>query len=291
MGEALRVFDHEMIYFVTNRCIERKFLMVADDERVNEIIRDNLRMAAIIYNIKIYGAVFMGNHFHLIISGSDIPAFMQYLQSAIARQINRLRGRVGKFWAERYSCEPILDEESLEQKLQYVLANPIRAFQVPHPAEWPGFISWYGHAGFGEEHGPEISPLPMWECLSVAERYQRVCALLEPVEEEYSGCHFAGAEAAISKHWNDSPDTEEVRGPKPVCHASSKAGWIAYRVWKRGKDFLFRLASIAESVGDRIGYPICMIPPGRKRTNQKWTGERAPAKWRLASPGRYRSVA
>lgn len=291
MGEALRVFDREVIYFVTNRCIERKYLMVADEERVNEIIRDNLRMAAIIYGVKIYGAVFMSNHFHLIISGEDIPAFMQYLQSAIAKQINRLRCRVGKFWAGRYSCEPILDEESLEQKLQYVLANPIRAYQVRHPSRWPGFISWYGHAGFAEEGAPEISPLPMWSHLTPAETYQRVCELIAPIEMEFASCQFAGAEAVVAKHWNDAPDSDEVHGPKPICHADSLEGWIAYRVWKRGKDMLFRLASIAESVGDRIGYPVCMIPAGRRREFLKWTGERVPARWRLASPGRYRSAA
>jgi hypothetical protein len=42
----------------------------------------------------------------------NLPEFMRDFQSSVARELNRLHGREGKFFERRYSSEQVLDDES-----------------------------------------------------------------------------------------------------------------------------------------------------------------------------------
>jgi hypothetical protein len=55
----------------------------------------------------------------------QIPAFMQYLRSNIAKKIGRLVNWHGKFWDRRYDAEAVVDDEASVGRLRYVLSQAI----------------------------------------------------------------------------------------------------------------------------------------------------------------------
>ncbi len=84
----------------------------------------------------------LSNHCHLIITDLDarLPAFMQYLDSLVARAVNASLGRFEGFWATdgSYSAVEPLDPSHIVAKTAYVLANPVAAGLVRRRADWPG---------------------------------------------------------------------------------------------------------------------------------------------------------
>src|SRR5512133_2241546 len=128
-------------YLVTRRCSERRFFL-RPSRIVNELFLYVLAVAARRYGILVHAFCVRSNPCHLVVTDVDgrLPAFMQYLDSLVARAVNASLGRFEGFWASdgSYSAVEPLDPGDVVAKTAYVLANPVAAGLVRHGAEWPG---------------------------------------------------------------------------------------------------------------------------------------------------------
>jgi putative transposase len=84
----------------------------------------------------------LSNHVHLVVTDTrgQLPRFMQYLDSLVARAVNASLGRFERFWANdgSYSAVEPIDPADVVGKIAYVLANPVAAGLVRRAAQWPG---------------------------------------------------------------------------------------------------------------------------------------------------------
>ncbi len=129
------------VYLITRRCSERRFFL-RPSKIVNEIFLYVLALAAKRHGVVVHVLCVLSNHAHLIVTDPNgrIPAFMQYLDSLVARAVNASLGRFEAFWATdgSYSAVEQLDAQDVLAKAAYVLANPVAAGLVRRGAEWPG---------------------------------------------------------------------------------------------------------------------------------------------------------
>jgi REP element-mobilizing transposase RayT len=128
-------------YLVTRRCSERRFFL-RPSQLTNEIFLYVLAVAAQRYHVLVHALCVLSNHAHLVVTDVDgrLPAFMQYLDSLVARAVNASLGRFEGFWASdgSYSAVEPIDPSDVLAKTAYVLANPVAAGLVRRGAEWPG---------------------------------------------------------------------------------------------------------------------------------------------------------
>lgn len=129
------------VYLITRRCSERRCFLRPSSE-VNEIFLFVLARAARRYGVLVHVFCVLSNHVHLVITDPSgrLPAFMQYLDSLVARAVNATLGRFEGFWSTdaSYSAVEPLDASDVLAKTAYVLANPVAAGLVRHGAAWPG---------------------------------------------------------------------------------------------------------------------------------------------------------
>ncbi len=137
-------------YLITRRCSERRFFL-KPSRATNEIFLYVLALAARRYGILVHAFCVLSNHCHLIITDLDarLPAFMQYLESLVARAVNASLGRFEGFWATdgSYSAVEPVDPSDVVAKTAYVLADPVAAGLVRRGADWPGL--WTAHEQIG----------------------------------------------------------------------------------------------------------------------------------------------
>ena len=126
---------------ITARTAQEQFLL-RPDPQANDIIAGVLARAANRYGVALYGHTVPSNHFHFLIgvrSARQMKQFMNYFMGNCARKINILRRRSGPFWHRRYThIEVALDEESLVQRLDYLLQQGVKEGLVSSPLDWPG---------------------------------------------------------------------------------------------------------------------------------------------------------
>lgn len=82
----------------------------------------------------------MPSHYHLILQSSgkasDISRVIQFVASKLARAINRLVGRTGAVFSDRYFSRVLSTVSELIQALKYVGQNPVKARLVRRPEDW-----------------------------------------------------------------------------------------------------------------------------------------------------------
>ena len=90
------------------------------------------------FGLRVEGYCLMSNHLHLVAT----PRSEQSLAKAVGRTnlyytryVNRLHGRSGHLWQDRFFSSP-LDEEYFWNALIYVERNPVRAKLVRKPWRW-----------------------------------------------------------------------------------------------------------------------------------------------------------
>ncbi len=106
-----------------------------------------------LYNVKLYGVMWMSNHGHLLLraKAEDFAKFMGYINGQIAVDVNRFLGRKHQLWSRRYSAAQVLDEAAELQMLGYLLANPQNAGIAESVEDWPGLSSAQFFFGKGEQ--------------------------------------------------------------------------------------------------------------------------------------------
>jgi hypothetical protein len=109
---------------------------------LNDLVVGVLGRAQSKYAMVIHAAVFLSNHFHLLVSPDSpkqLAAFMNFLDGNLAKEIGRLHDWRDKVWSRRYTSIVVSDEEDAQVgRLAYVLAHGVKEGFVPDPREWPG---------------------------------------------------------------------------------------------------------------------------------------------------------
>ena len=120
-------------------CTDRKFVIPEEARKVvlDSCLYEHERRAIV------HAAVVMPNHVHLVVSAmfdGDVPFSMSEITQAIkgagAHRVNRMLGRNGPLWQTETFDHCIRTEESFEQKIAYVISNPVRAGIVSRPREY-----------------------------------------------------------------------------------------------------------------------------------------------------------
>jgi hypothetical protein len=160
--------------------------------------------------------VFLSNHCHLLLrptSAHQLAAFMNYLNSNIAREAGRLHHWRERFWGRRYRPVPVSFEPAAQiSRLYYLLAQGCREGLVARPQDWPGANStaallgdrvvtgiWHDRTAEywarkrGEEIAPgqfsseetlSLCPLPCWEGLTADDARAQIDELVTAITAE-----------------------------------------------------------------------------------------------------------
>jgi REP element-mobilizing transposase RayT len=83
--------------------------------------------------------VIMPNHVHVILEPRiELPAIMRWLKARTSRVANRMLGRTGTpFWQDESFDHWIRCSQELDELIEYVEANPVKAGLVQVASQWP----------------------------------------------------------------------------------------------------------------------------------------------------------
>jgi len=111
-------------------------------ETVRQIVIDTC-LAGNGGKFRLYAVVVMPDHVHLVLQPKydgagpfSIPEIMQAIKGGSAHRINRAIGRKGKVWEEESFDRALRKEESIGQKIEYILGNPVSEGLVENPLEY-----------------------------------------------------------------------------------------------------------------------------------------------------------
>ena len=108
------------------------------DVRLAAAAVDVMRLHAQKTGVRVHGYCFMPDHVHLVLSPSpacDIIRFVGALKNLVQRACWRL-GVKGPFWQLSFWDHFLRAEEQIEQVVEYVLDNPVRAGLVTERREY-----------------------------------------------------------------------------------------------------------------------------------------------------------
>ncbi|MEK7703371.1 MAG: hypothetical protein AAB426_00320 [Myxococcota bacterium] len=205
-----------------------------------------------------------------------ISDFMGYIEANIAKEVGRhIRWR-GKFWHRRFSAEPILDDQALDQRLAYIFAHGVKEGLVDRAADWPRLtcipelchnqrrlFPWFDRTAqywarrWGEKcdealfatwNPLALTPAPTWVALSAEQRAEHARHILEQAElqaaETRDGEPSLGREFVMVQDPHSAPATTK-RSPRPLCHASTRSARDAFVAIYREFVAAYRQASAA----------------------------------------------
>ncbi len=248
------------VYLITRRCSERR-LFLRPSALTNSIFLYVLAVAARLHRIEVHAFCVLSTHYHLLVTDPEarLPAFMQYLDSLVARAINASLGRWEGFWScdNSYSAVSHDGTDDIVRKAAYVLANPVSARLVRAAREWPGLWTSPEQLGtatlvaprpevFFSPNGdmPERAELVLTTprgFASAAEFQTLVAAAVSSIEREKQREHgpggFLGAKRVLRQSPFSSPAPGEPRRKlNPRIAARDK--WKRIEAISRLVDFL-----------------------------------------------------
>jgi REP element-mobilizing transposase RayT len=213
---AMRIWNPDLVYFVTNRC-EQERLFLLPKPAVLKLIGAWLAKSLAEHgdSIEIYAFIFLSNHFHILLRDpkGQLAEFMWFFQLNLAKAVNRQLGRSGHFFSREYDAAPVLTDDDLENRYAYILTNAVKARLVSKARSAPFFSSlgmalenrslefdwedrtWrHNKTRRGQtvaridairKYTLTLSVPPMWRAWSDAQRRRRIEGLVAVNEERY----------------------------------------------------------------------------------------------------------
>ena len=255
-----------------------------------------------LHPVQVYGFIFLSNHYHMLLSAKDprqLVAFMCYVNSNIAREVNRLRGRSGALWHRRYRPIAVSEEDRAQVgRLRYLLSNGCKEGLVARPEQWPGVsaLPWLfsgrklggtwrdrkaacrdgrrklgakGWAAYETRYEINLSALPCWAEEPAHVWRREVAELVESVANEAAaqairtGRGVLGA-AAVLQQLPQSLPKRSSRRPAPRFHAATRAVYETMAAESRAFLSAYRVASKRFRAGEwDVVFPAWAFPPGR----------------------------
>lgn len=155
MRSRYRVLEKESAHFVTSTVIE--WLPIFTTSACCDILVETLDFYRREKGLRLYGWVIMENHFHAIIHGPDLSRTMADLKKFTAKRIVEQLPKEGRqwlltelefyrqrhktrsqhqVWQEGFHPQAVFSDDMMQQKLDYLHANPVRRGMVASPEHW-----------------------------------------------------------------------------------------------------------------------------------------------------------
>ena len=174
MPRTARIVVPGLPHHLTQRGNNRQDVFFVDDDRrvYLKMLGEQCRR----YNVSILGYCLMTNHVHLI----PVPAREDSLAKAIGRThwlyaqyVNRLHGRSGHLWQNRFYSNALDDDHAL-LAMRYTERNPIRAglCRIARRYAWSSAAA---HCGGGGEF--DLLDLDAWRALASGLNWEDELAL------------------------------------------------------------------------------------------------------------------
>lgn len=299
MSRRLRFVPPGSLVEVTCRTVQGRCLLTPTP-LVSDLIRGALARAARLYPVEIHAFCFLSNHFHLLLTvpGADrLAAFMNHLNSNLAREIGRQVQWREKFWGRRYQAILVSDEPAAQiERLLYILRHGCKEHLVHRPADWPGASSTAAlltgelirgtrldrtmayrlqrrgrrptREQFTSVETLQLAPLPCWRHLPPDLHRSRCAELVARIEFE-TACQFRasgreplGRSRILSQH----PHLRSPRpnkGSAPLGHAASAAVRSEMRERYRRFAAAYRRAAARLRLGLTAATgALLLFPPG-----------------------------
>jgi len=162
MPRKQRMYRHGETYFVSNRTA--RGLPFVPNEYMNMLIGGILARATNLYpGATVSDWLFMGNHYHAIITitgcAENFRYFMNYVDGEIGKIINRLLGVTNQnVWAGEFEARPLLTAQAIIDKTIYLYCNPAKANLVESVYDFPGISTWRQFEGKPLNQYKRINP-------------------------------------------------------------------------------------------------------------------------------------
>jgi REP element-mobilizing transposase RayT len=142
-------------YFVT--CTVVNWIPIFTRKPYFDILIDSFKFCRQHKGLKLYAYVILDNHLHLVVAGDKLADIIRDFKSYTAKRlINQLEQDqktwiLNQFqyykkhaktrsdyqvWQEGFHPQQIVSEEMLQQKIDYLHHNPVRAGLVARPEDW-----------------------------------------------------------------------------------------------------------------------------------------------------------
>jgi hypothetical protein len=294
MSHCPRWYLPKLVYEVTIRTLHGTFWLRPDPECAAIVAGVFGRALRRYPGVRLHGFDAQSNHLHYLLSATEpaqIPLFVGFAHSNIARQINKLRGRTGVFWSRRSKVIAVLDDEAQLDRMTYLLSQGPKSKLVASPKDWPGACSTPGLLGdmtvparykgldacrrnrlrrtprpeaeLEEDVKITLTPLPAIEGLPPDELRAAHAALVAATEARYAGQKVLGARFLVEQDPESRPENF-VPTPAPRCHARSTPVRLRYKKCYRTFQDLYRGAS-GRVLGRPADQPVAIMaeyPPG-----------------------------
>ncbi len=295
MASTPRMYEPNVVYEVTTRTIQGRYLL-RPSPRANEIIAGVIGRAQVLFpEMRLYGVVFLSTHSTWLVSSPlawQIATFMGYVNGELSARIGRLHDWPGKMWERPHRPIPILDDASLVERFKHLLAQSCKEGLVASPRKWPGVSCvapllggeplrgvWFdldarrrvGNRGdrvkrydYARSYQVTFDKIPCWSKLDDKAYASLVRQLVEEVEaearSERAGKPFLGARAVCGIDPHHRPK-DLARSPAPMCHTSRPRLRDAFREKYRLFVTAFRTAAEQLKSGLEIAFPPNCFPP------------------------------
>ena len=298
MGRRLRCLLAGHLVEITCRTIQGRFLL-RPSSQVNLSIKGTLGRAQRYYGLRVVLCVFLSNHYHLLVipdSEQQLASFMQFLNTNLSKQLGRLHDWLGPMFPPRYKAIPISDEEEAQvARLRYLLEHGVKEGLVLRPGDWPGVQGvteltrgpsrlrgiWHERTAIYEARHRgrslaakeritretlELSPLPVWEPMTVRQRFEVAREIVADIEKRgrealaATGSKPLGERRIRSQNPHDRPRTSK-RSPAPIAHAATVETWLAMKIAYREFVFAYREAAQRFKEGLEADFPSGCFPP------------------------------
>ena len=166
--------DPNTFHYVTTVCFNR--VPVFQSNPACQLFIDALAQTRQYCTFKLIGYVIMPDHVHLIVNpvNRDISAVMRRLKSSSARLIldwlrengfvsslrkltlthPQAKSHTHALWQRDFSSIDLFSPRFIQQKLNYIHLNPVRAKLCTHPSEW----KWSSFRAY-LPHAPQTVPI------------------------------------------------------------------------------------------------------------------------------------
>jgi REP element-mobilizing transposase RayT len=142
MARARRICAAKLTYHVFTRCIDKKKMLqnIFFKELMITVIEETQKK----FDFKLNAFEILDNHIHLIIQTENkhdtISKIMQRIKSVFAKRYNKLMGRTGPFWNDRFGSKIVEQAKNVlsyfVQLVHYLANNSVRKGYVTDPRDY-----------------------------------------------------------------------------------------------------------------------------------------------------------
>lgn len=142
MGRPIREQIFGATYHVYSRCINKENLL--EDDRIKDLMIEVIKETQDKYEFELTEFDILDDHFHftIVISNDEytISKILQRIKSVFAKKYNKLHGRSGPFWNERFGSKIVEKATNfvryLIRLILYTGYNSVRKGKVNDPRDY-----------------------------------------------------------------------------------------------------------------------------------------------------------